>query len=376
MQTEIISQRSKGNVRQAFTLIELLVSMAVLSLLMVMVFQMVDQVQKTWNVARTRVSQFREARVAFDAVTRNLTQATLNTYYDYDYGNGLSVPDQNNLQVPKRYQRQSDLHFICGPSSTLLGNASGADNRTGHAIFFQIPGGFGTKSENSQLNDLLNSRGYFVEYGEDSSFKPSFLSEQTKPRYRFRLMEFRPPTDKLLVYLSGIKEAGVDAVGVRKWFEPSIGEGAEFDGGTVVRPIADNIIAVFFLPKFPDVQNDSNLKILSDDYTYDSREWQYANSSSIYSRAAYSKNLLPPLIEITMVAVDEKSMIRYQQLNGGDTSMPAFVPKTRFERYTNYQSFTDDLDEMRDSLDNKKVSFRVFNQTVPLRGAGWSRTSS
>ena len=33
-----------------------------------------------------------------------------------------------------------------------------------------------------QFKDLLNARGYFVEYGEDTEFKPEFLRRETKPR--------------------------------------------------------------------------------------------------------------------------------------------------------------------------------------------------
>ena len=77
-----------------------------------------------------------------------------------------------------------------------------------------------------------------------------------------------------------------------------------------------------------------------------------------------------------MVAVDEKSMIRYHQLNPDTKSeMPDFVPDDLFRRYTGYQSFLDDLDATKSSLDAKKINYRVFNQTVPLRGAGWSPTT-
>ena len=82
-------------------------------------------------------------------------------------------------------------------------------------------------------------------------------------------------------------------------------------------------------------------------------------------------------MEITMVAVDEKSMIRYHQLNPGTKSeMPDFVPSGLFEKYNTYRSFLDDLEAMQSSLDSKKISYRVFNQTVPLRSAGWSDSSS
>ncbi|MGI9239892.1 MAG: prepilin-type N-terminal cleavage/methylation domain-containing protein, partial [Verrucomicrobiales bacterium] len=124
MQTTSLKFPAKGQPRQAFTLIELLVSMAVLSLLMVMVFSMVDQTQKTWNIARSRVTQFREARVAFEAVTRGLTQATLNPYWDYDYGSYKYTTTGANPTVPQGYQRQSELHFISAPSSELLGSVA------------------------------------------------------------------------------------------------------------------------------------------------------------------------------------------------------------------------------------------------------------
>ena len=86
------SRRSSGRkvslankVRDAFTLIELLVSMAILSLLLLLLAQLLDQVQQAWRYSEGRVSQFREARVAFDIITKNLSQASLNTYWDYEY---------------------------------------------------------------------------------------------------------------------------------------------------------------------------------------------------------------------------------------------------------------------------------------------------
>jgi uncharacterized protein (TIGR02599 family) len=373
MQANSQSLKPATTARQAFTLIELLVSMAVLSLLMVMVFSMVDQTQKTWNVARSRVSQFREARVAFEAVTRSLRQATLNPYWDYDYGNWRYTTDQKNPTVPQGYQRQSELHFISGPSIDIL-DVPGSERRPGHAIFFQIPGGFGAQEENAQFSDLLNARGFFVEYGEDSAFKPAFLNTETNPRYRFRLMELRPPTESLLIYLHDLKAEGAKGIGasetqLRKWFTTQMQ--GEFEGGTMVRPIADNILAAFFLPKFPET-DDRNF-VLAPDYIYDSRAWQYGNKSP---QAEFSKNQLPPLIEVTMVAVDEKSMIRYQQQNPGQkTDMPDFVPNSLFKRFNNYRSFLDDLEALKTALDAKKIDFRVFNQTVPMRGSGWSLAS-
>ena len=379
MQSNFHPQKIARRAREAFTLIELLVSMAVLSLLMVMVFSMVDQTQQTWNIARTRVSQFREARTAFESVTRSLRQATLNVYWDYDYGDWKYTTSPTTPLQPERYQRQSELHFLCGPSTELLGNVQGANRRPGHSIFFQVAGGFGTTEDSEQLNDLLNARGYFVEYGEDSAFKPSFLLSETKPRWRFRLMELRPPTENLLVYLRDLKAQGQQGIGagknaLRAWFTDQMG--LEFAGGQIKRPIAENIISVFFLPKLP--ENDPRQWTLAPDYVYDSREWQYSGGSdrTADDRIRYSKNQLPPLIEVTMVAVDEKSMIRYQQQNqGSNSTMPEFVPDDLFQNYSDYRDFLDDLDALKTALDDLKISYRVFNQTVPMRGAGWSESS-
>jgi len=349
--------------------------MAVLSLLMVMVFSMVDSTQKTWNLARSRVSQYREARAAFEAVTTSLSQATLNPYWDYDYGGGkYKSASASNPTIPEKYQRQSELHFISGPSSELL-TGEGADRRPGHSIFFQTAGGFGREESSAQLTDLLNSRGYYVQYGEDSAFKPSFLGSETTPRWRFRLMEFRPPTENLLVYLRALKTQGVAGVGasktgLRSWFANQIG--SEQDQYQVSRPIADNIIAAFFLPKLPENDPRSDAITLAPDYVYDSREWQHTNIVD-EERRDLTKNLLPPLIEVTMVAVDEKSMVRYLQKNQKEV-MPPFIPTGIFENFTNYDKFLDDLGVLKTSLESAGIEYRVFNQTIPMRGAGWSNS--
>ena len=34
--------------------------------------------------------------------------------------------------------------------------------------------------------------------------------------------------------------------------------------------------------------------------------------------------------------------------------------------------FIDDLDALKTRLEDLKIDFRVFSQTVPMRGSGWS----
>ncbi|MFN5961522.1 MAG: prepilin-type N-terminal cleavage/methylation domain-containing protein [Verrucomicrobiota bacterium] len=72
--------RSRG-----FSLMELMVSTAVLSLLLVMVFQMLNGMQLSWKRTKQVVGEFKEARQAFEDITRRVGQATLNAYMSYRY---------------------------------------------------------------------------------------------------------------------------------------------------------------------------------------------------------------------------------------------------------------------------------------------------
>src|SRR5664280_2130498 len=59
----------------AFTLIELLASMAILSLIMVMLFSAFEQISKAWTNGENRVETFTQARAILDLMSRELSQA-------------------------------------------------------------------------------------------------------------------------------------------------------------------------------------------------------------------------------------------------------------------------------------------------------------
>ena len=56
--------------REAFTLVEVMVSSALLVFIMVLVISTVDQTQKVWSRAQSKVSQFQSARNAFESMTQ------------------------------------------------------------------------------------------------------------------------------------------------------------------------------------------------------------------------------------------------------------------------------------------------------------------
>ena len=158
-----IFSRPRPVFRAAFSLIELMVSVAVLSLLLVIVFQMLEQMQKTWNRTRQTVSEFKDARNGFEEMGRRLGQATMNAYWGYEYQtatlNGIKT------RYGREIIRQSELHFVSGPASVLFagGTSKALGSRPGHAVFFQAPFGFCFERDKVDLGAkfLLDGDGFF-----------------------------------------------------------------------------------------------------------------------------------------------------------------------------------------------------------------------
>lgn len=325
-----------------------MVSMSVLALLMLLVFQMLEATQRTWTSSRARVSTFKEARVAFEGLTRRVGQAMLNTYFDYKY------PGNDSSQKPTGYERKSDLHFISGQASDLVGDVS----TTTHAVFFQAPLGFSLEDDNQAFTSLLNSWGYFIELKDDRDLVPSFLtSEGYFPRIRYRLMEFRPPAENMAVYSKDLKNNySTD------WISGEIGKSS--DGGVKFsRPIAENIVALIIEPK--ESKANSSANTLAPNYEYDSRRFQKTNNDK-----DPTKHQLPPLVDVTMVAVDENSIVRYEQVNG---SINGLVPSGLFSSANSYES---DLRRLEEHLNDKNIDYRVFKETVAIRASKFSDSSN
>jgi prepilin-type N-terminal cleavage/methylation domain-containing protein len=66
-----------------FTLVELLVSTAIIALIMLMLVQVTNNISAAWRGTAEKVDKFQGARDGFEAMTRRISQATLNTYWDY-----------------------------------------------------------------------------------------------------------------------------------------------------------------------------------------------------------------------------------------------------------------------------------------------------
>lgn len=340
---------------RGFSLIEMMVAMGILSVLMLMLTVLLDQIQKSWRFSESRISQFREARVAFDVMTKNLGQASLNTY--------LELKDEDGDGVLDEYFRTSELHFLTVKAEDL--NVGGSQTPVGQGVFFQAPLGFSTKYRN--LNSLFNGRGYFVAFGGDENFKPSFV--KSDERYRFRLMEFRPPAESNQVFADGQsdRESGNPQV-FDEWFRQAGGVG---DGSFEehLNPLAENIIALIVSPRdsldtVGGSRRDTFSKI-APNYEFDSNPTRDAVGDAAFDRYAQQ---IPPLVRVTMIAIDEAAAVRYED---GSTPPSEFTAPiaSRFNDSTNYNQ---DIEAITEELNAKGISHKVFSSLVMLRSSKWS----
>jgi len=356
-----------------FTLVEIMLSVAIIALILLILVSIVSQTAQTWRYTTGKVEQFREARTAFERMTVRLSQATLNTYWDYD-----------NPASPKRYERRSELRYINGlangTSEKLVGNLPSKDRYT-HCVFFHAPLGLvaDTSAKGYRgLENLLNVWGYYVELGTDVDYRASFLS-QLPARKRFRLMELMQPSEEMGTYqfTSGLDTKvppgpKSESYTLPSWFAGPVNK--NYTGIiSPIRPLADNIVALIILPQLSkqDVKTTGgNSTDLAPSYSYDS-------TKKSTNKVLNPKNQLPPLIQITMVAIDEVSASR---LNPADLATP-------LARFTKSADFDKDLKldpsrQENDSLENKlagktvRASYRVFTTNVPIRAAKWSRSQS
>ena len=131
-----------------------------------------------------------------------------------------------------------------------------------------------------------------------------------------------------------------------------------------MRPLAENIIA--FVVRVPSTTA-SGYSTNATNYGWDSlTPW----GSGIQPAQMHQ---LPPLVNITMVAIEEAAANRLAgTASTADSAASALGITNRSSFFTNASSYDNDLDAIGAALSSKKVPYRVFTTTVPLRGSRWS----
>jgi len=337
-QHQLVSTRpfpgNRTSSRHAFTLLELLVSFVVLAILVILIASMIDATSRATRRPTEQAQTFQEARTAFELLTRRLSQATLNTYWDYD--------DPN---APTSYQRQSELHFVIGKTADLLGTPP-LETPT-YAVFFQAPLGKSSSPSLRTLSSLLNNCGFFIRFGSNAGQTPGFFQAAFSPeeKYRYRLCEWVQPSESLGIYNSN---NGTD------WFTEPIA-----DAPTSALPIAQNIVALIFHPRLSEREDETG-EDLTRDFTYNSRS-ENVNPLTF--------NQLPPQVDVIMVAIDEPSAARLAEQNG---SNPPDLGLDGLFLSNNKSDIENDIKELEAELNELNVNYRLFRTTIKIPGAKWS----
>lgn len=364
----------RSRLQRGFSLVELGISISVIVLLLVLLSQILGDTQKVWARTRSRTAQFRDARAAFEAMSRRISQVTLNSYWGYR---------KDASGAPVLYERQSELHFVCGPAANLIPRASGEASVAGHGIFFQAPLSMtGGSAALEQMDDLMNAWGYYVEFNSDLPQRPDFLREDVirhPERRRFRLMEFRLPSEKLDLYRlvasaaapSGPKmpwiEAQTTRAGLYEWFTLHL--------STYAEPLADNVLAFLIKPVVPSLnatQPSDFARSINADPLYDTRRYQWESTGQATSSyARYSRHQLPPELQLTLVALEEDSWaaIPEDKLEEMTTQLTLLVNQQLFARPAD---FTQDISFLQQELTRLGLKHRIFTTAIPLRAARWT----
>ena len=447
------------NTNSGFTLIEVMVSSALIVVIMGFLMYTMDQTQRTMRGADSRVNQFQTARVAFEAMTRNLSQATLNTFWDLDMGK----TETEGKLTPMGYRRNSDLHYISGKASApLILNSKENINPT-HAVFFQAPLGV-TFQDNDEiltsngytedkdsdskiteskrkyrfLSGLMNVCGYYIHWGPDPRIpkflKDEFGADKTRLRYRYRLTEVVQPSETVTIYNNPwytrpertgrtgennfVASATADNArskiykGATDWIRVAVGKedptlGPKTDYS---RPLADNIVAMIIVPKVPESDRKvvTNLDDLSVDYEYNSRPQKVYDASQAGSNPSFAKGTtqinkllkdsstsreftqyaqLPPIVQVTLVAIDDESAARLEaSLDAPENGPTEHWADGLFTALKSVQDFNEEIGDPARPDDKSllgrlsgsarsrlpKMNYRIFTTDVVMRSAKWS----
>jgi uncharacterized protein (TIGR02599 family) len=340
--------------------------------LVAILLQITTLASKTVTLSTQKLSAFASARTAFDVITRNLSQATLNTYLDYYDATGKRRTDVNSdinnttaNFVPVSYGRASDLQFVV--------QSNQSNPSYGQEVYFQSPRAYSTNGSIQSVQGLLNACGYYVQFGNSNLIQPTSVAGY---KYRYRLMQGMEPTENLRVFAStALSTTGTTTDSSNNWIT-NITNGAA-TRSVDLTPLANNVIALVVWPRLSYNDDPTGDKLLpaTHAYQYDSQANVAPATSAPYDQAL-TADQLPPNVQVTMVVIDEASATRVQ---GTSTAPPMDIEDDLKNKFLNADSYATDLSSLAKALSGTQPSsgtgplnFQIFNTTVALRESKWT----
>ena len=317
--------------RKGWTLIEVLISTSILAVLVMVMAEALNTTQRSWLASRSAAERQQTVDSAISVLSREVRQAMLASRPSYDTALDKLVP-------------ASDLHFVCGPAAELLPGVPGV---CGDAVFFQRPG------RDGDLQRAMQACGFFVQFGGDEVWRPTFLTALPSNR-RLRLLQFHQPAENLTLFqpTAVIGEASrlsqlTSRSDLYNWFVQPLSDTGAFKSSVSV--VAENVVAMI-VQASPSAQR-----------CYDSRRFQWEAGSA---EAALSRHQLPDMMDVTLVMVDEAGWARLAQDEAESLAavVMSFVKAQSWQPETLQKS----LDGLQALLQNHRLSTRISVMTAGM----------
>lgn len=369
---------SRLRARAGFTLIEILVAATVTIILVGILLRISTLASTTVGLSTQKLSAFASARAAFDIITRNLSQATLNTYLDYYDSSGKRRTAQDTAAstfIPASFGRASDLQFVI--------QANVANPNYGQEVYFQVPRAYSANADYQSVSGLFNACGYYVQFGNLDGYEPTAVLNQeqagkVRPKYRYRLMQGLEPTENLHIFTAtALSGTGTTNDNSGTWLD-NIKNGTGPDS-TYITPLADNVIAFIVWPRLSAADEAAEQAAgtyvpLTTDYTYDSQKNVAPTGPA---GGPYTQSLtadqLPPDVQVTMVVIDEASATRIQ---GTSATAPSVIETALAGKFSIPDNYETDMNDLAAKLSAAHINYQFFNTTVAMRESKWSTPQS
>ena len=395
------SQRGTGFSRHpapaGFTLVELLVATAVLAVIVVLTVSLVNGLTNAVQQGSSQLQRMAQAQRAFELARRMLGEATLRPYFDYvDNAGNFRGPFLNytskfgatnigttaNAFNPTAYARASELRFIAGPATPPPGAAAppgfpkdtslnlvspfaGATPVT-HAMFFQVPVGRTNTPADAPLRTLLNTVGFYVEYGKISDLSPTVRGAAPADK-RFRLMMLTEPSESLSVY----NLTQTRTYTGKEWYTVPLKQTADPADPTKksynVHLLAENVVAMVVRPK-KYVPGPPAAWSYFLPYPYDSAYNNPAVGTTGWKQSE-TQHELPPVVELTLIALDATSAQRLEILSGND-SVTTLGLSALFANPSD-ATYASSMKTLTAYLTAHRLTYRLFTTDVSVEGAQW-----
>lgn len=154
---------------RGFSLVEILVSVAILSVIMVLLFGFFDQATQAWKFSEKKIDAFREARAAMYYLRRDISALVISTDLPLvHYDNPKSVPPDLYTGGPTPPAAHGDfILFISSQSPEAQGNAKSDLCAVGYYLaYWRAQGGSGAAANN---HASFNLHRYF--YNSDNTWQ-------------------------------------------------------------------------------------------------------------------------------------------------------------------------------------------------------------